>query len=266
MIMLRNMLRKMSSLKGFKVQGLGDELGKLTDFYFDQHHFILRYLVIDTGNWLNSNKMLVSTTALEDIDYQSREILINLSAEELEDGPELNCNKPISKLMEEKLTNHFNWPVYWLNPYPSGGPTVQSGTQMREKLLNFRKLTDQEKQNQEKEIESNLRSFNEIKGYHIQAEDKEFGHLKDLFFDEENWIIRYLLIDTRNILPGKDVLIAPEWLQNISWNNQKLYLNKPKTEIKNAPEYIEGKSDHLVNPSYEEKLYNHYEEIKYWQQ
>ena len=111
-----------------------------------------------------------------------------------------------------------------------------------------------------------MRSFNEVKGYHIQAEDKEFGHLEDLFVDEENWAIRYLLIDTRNILPGKNVLIAPEWLKNISWNQEKIFVNKTKAEIKSAPEYREEKSDYLVHRDYENKLYDHYDEFKYWHQ
>ncbi|SIQ28281.1 PRC-barrel domain containing protein [Halanaerobium kushneri] len=260
------MLRKLKNLEGFTVQGRDEKLGKTKDFYFDQHRFVLRYLVIDTGNWLKHEKTLISTDSFEEINYDNQEIIVNLTAEDLEAGPSIQKNKPVSRVMEEKVVKHFDWPIYWTSSHPADGPAIQAGSIIREKLFNFENLTDEEKQAKEKEIESNLRSFNEIRGYHIQAQDKEFGHLEDLFVDEENWVIRYLLIDTRNILPGKDVLIAPEWLQNISWNKEKLYVSKTREEIKNAPEYREESSDYLVDRRYEEKLYNHYDEIKYWQQ
>lgn len=259
------MLRKLKNLEGFSIHGRDADLGKAKDFYFDQHRFVLRYIVVDTGGWLKHEQTLISTDAFEKINYENKEILVDLSTEELEEGPGIDKNKPVSKVMEEKVVKHFDWPLYWTAPHPSDGPAIQAGNAMREKLFKFDELTDEEKQAEEEEIESNLRSLNEIRGYHIQAQDKEFGHLEDLFVDEENWMIRYLLIDTRNILPGKDVLIAPEWIRNISWNKEKIYVNKTKEEIKNAPEYKEEKSDYLVDREYEEDLYNHYNEIKYWQ-
>jgi len=259
------MLRKLKNLEGFNVHGRDEDLGKVKDFYFDQHLFVLRYIVVDTGSWLKKEKTLISTEAFEKINYSAKEILVDLSSADLEEAPSLDKNKPVSKMMEKRVVKHFDWPIYWSSPHPSDGPPIQAGTIMREKLFDSEKLLDEEKQMKEEEIESNLRSFNEVRGYHIQAEDKEFGHLEDIFVDEENWVIRYLLIDTRNILPGKDVLIAPEWLQNISWNQEKIFVSKSKEEIKNAPEYKEEKGDYLVDRRYEEKLYNHYGEIKYWQ-
>lgn len=260
------MLRRLKNLEGFKIHGKDGDLGKAKDFYFDQHLFVLRYVLVDTGSWLKDEKTLISTEAFEKINYSAKEILVNLDSAALEEAPVLDKNKPVSKVMEEKVAKHFDWPIYWSSPHPSDVPSIQAGNMMREKLFNFENLTDEEKQEAEEEIESNLRSLNEVRGYHIQAEDKEFGHLEDLFVDEENWIIRYLLIDTRNILPGKNVLIAPEWLQNISWDQQKIFVSKTKEEIKNAPEYKVEKSDYLVDRRYEEKLYKHYDEIKYWQQ
>ncbi|MFN2341110.1 MAG: PRC-barrel domain-containing protein [Halanaerobium sp.] len=258
------MLRKLKNLEGFKIHGKDGDLGKVKDFYFDQQRFVLRYVVVDTGNWLKHHKILISTDSFEKINYEQEEIIVNLTAEKLEAGPRIDKNKPVSKVMEEKVVKHFDWPIYWTSPHPSDGPPIEAGSMIRENIFDFDNLTDAEKQAEEEEIDSNLRSLKEVRGYHIQAEDKEFGHLEDLFVDEENWLIRYLLIDTRNILPGKDVLIAPEWLRNISWNQEKIFVNKTKEEIKSAPEYREEKSDYLVHRDYEEDLYDHYDETKYW--
>ncbi|TDO95161.1 PRC-barrel domain protein [Halanaerobium saccharolyticum] len=260
------MLRKMKDLKGYTLHGKEEDLGEVEDFYFDQERFVMRYVVIDTGNWLKHEQTLISPEAFEEINYKTEEIFVNLNSEELKEGPSIKKNKPVSREIEEKLVNHFEWPIYWTSPYPSSGPAVQPGSMIRDKIFNYAESTAEQKQTGKEDLESNLRSFNEVTGYHIQAEDEEFGHVEDLFVDEENWVIRYLLVDTRNILPGKDVLIAPEWLENISWNDEKIFVNKTKEEIKSAPEYQEEKSDYLVDRDYEEKLYDHYDELKYWQQ
>lgn len=259
------MLRKLKTLEGFTVHGRDGKLGKVKDFYFDQHRFILRYIVIDTGNWLKHEQTLISTDSFQEINYKDQEILVDLKADELEKGPSIKKNQPVSKVMEAKVVKHHGWPFYWTNAHSGTIPKIEVGNGTREMLFNYEYLSDEEKQLKEEEVESNLRSFNEISGYHIQTENKEFGHLEDLFVDEEDWLIRYLLIDTRNILPGKDVLIAPEWLDHISWNQEKIYVSKTKEQIKNAPEYREERSDYLVDRDYEEKLYDYYDEIKYWQ-
>lgn len=258
------MLRKMSALQNFNLRGVNGDLGKVTDFYFDQHQFILRYIIIDTGSWLKDEQTIISTEVIKNIDYQNKLINTDLEAEKIESAPSPDKNKPVSKAVEEKLSKYFNWPLYWISDHSTAGPTILAGSPMREKLYDFQNIIDEKSLNTEDEVESNLRSFKEVKNYHIKAENKEFGYLKDLFVDEDNWQIRYLLIDTRNFFPGKKILIAPSWIQNISWDKEKIYISQTKEELKNCPEYQEKRSEQLVERSYEEKLYDHYNKIKYW--
>ena len=145
------MLRKLKNLEGFKVHGRDGDLGKVKDFYFDQHRFILRYVVVDTGSWLKNELTLISTEAFKKINYKAQEILVDLSSAELEEAPALAKNKPVSKVMEERVVKHFDWPIYWSSPHPSDGPPIQAGSIMREKLFNFENLTDEEKQAEEED-------------------------------------------------------------------------------------------------------------------
>ena len=46
------MLRKAKTMNGFRLGSLDREIGKVKEFYFDDQHWIIRYLVADTGNWL----------------------------------------------------------------------------------------------------------------------------------------------------------------------------------------------------------------------
>ena len=46
-------LIKAKTLKGYQLESLDGEIGKVEEFYFDDHHWTIRYLVADTGNWLS---------------------------------------------------------------------------------------------------------------------------------------------------------------------------------------------------------------------
>ena len=97
-------------------------------------------------------------------------------------------------------------------------------------------------------------------GYHIEATDGEVGHVEDFIIDDETWEIRYIVVDTRNWLPGKKVLIAPRWIDRVSWNDSKVYVSLSREAIKHAPEYHPD----TLNREYERKLHDHYNRPKYW--
>ncbi len=46
------MLNKAKTLQGYKLNSRDGEIGKVKEFYFDDRHWAIRYLVADTGNWL----------------------------------------------------------------------------------------------------------------------------------------------------------------------------------------------------------------------
>jgi hypothetical protein len=73
--------------------------------------------------------------------------------------------------------------------------------------------------------QSHLRETKEIRGYHIQATDEQTGHVDDYIIDDDKWVIRYLVADTRNIIPGKKVLIAPQWTKGIDWGEAVVYVD-----------------------------------------
>ena len=58
------MLNKAKTLKGYKLDSLDGEIGKVKEFYFDDQHWAIRYLVADTGSWLMGRRVLISPYAL----------------------------------------------------------------------------------------------------------------------------------------------------------------------------------------------------------
>jgi hypothetical protein len=113
----------------------------------------------------------------------------------------------------------------------------------------------------EKTWDPHLRSTYDVGGHHVQAEDGDIGHVDDFVIDDENWAIRYLIIDTRNWWPGKRVLVAPQWIERVSWNESTVFVRLSRDAIQRSPEYTE---ESLLSRAYEDALHRHYNRRGYW--
>src|SRR4249920_504606 len=87
-----------------------------------------------------------------------------------------------------------------------------------------------------------LRETKNLKGAKLAAQDGEIGHLKDLYFDDQNWTVRYLVADTGNWLPGRQVLLSPFAVTGIeSEPHMAVRLNLTKKQIEESPSIEEHK-------------------------
>ena len=64
------LLSKVKTLKGYKLDSLDGEIGKVKEFYFDDQYWTIRYLVADTGNWLSGRQVLISPYALRAVNKE----------------------------------------------------------------------------------------------------------------------------------------------------------------------------------------------------
>ncbi len=245
------MLIKAKTLKGYKLDANDGEVGKVNEFYFDDQHWAVRYLVADTGNWLTGRTVLISPYALVSVNKEAENIGINLSKKQIEESPSLDSDKPVSQQFEMDYFNYYGWPTYWSGSYMWGTYPY---------LMRDSKAWKVSKQ-QEKSWDPNLRSTNAVSGLHIQASDGELGHVEDFIIDDENWAIRYLIIDTKNWWAGKKVLVSPQWIDHVSWDESKVFVNLSRESIQQSPEYSE---EFLLTRDYETDLHRHYNRKGYW--
>ncbi len=247
------MLRSVKELRGYKLITKDGEAGKVHAFYFDDRAWVIRYLVADTGNWLTGRRVLLSPHSLETPDWERQEIAVNLSRQQIENSPSINEEKPVYRQHEIELMKYYNWPNYW----------EVVGAHMPETALLI-SAAEREQQDGEKQKDNpHLRSTREVNGYFIQAKDGEIGHVEDFILEDENWVIRYVVVDTRNWLPwGKKVIISPSWIEDVKWGNEKVYVDLKRKLIENSPEFDPSKP---VNREYEIRLYDFYGRPKYWE-
>ncbi len=246
------MLNKANTLRGYTLQSRDGEIGTVKEFYFDDQHWTIRYLVADTGNWLTGRTVLISPHSLIGVNKEEHQIVIDLTKKQIEESPSLTSDKPVSRQFEEAYLGYYGMSPYWVTPYMWGPSLYMSHD--HEKWL---KSTH----NGEKPWDPHLRSTQDVRGHHIQATDGEIGHVEDFIIDDETWEILYLIIDTRNWWPGKKVLISTQWIERVSWDEEKVFINLNCESIKQSPEYIE---ESLLTRDYETKLHRHYNRPGHW--
>jgi hypothetical protein len=244
------MLRSIKSLYGFKILAQDGDIGKLSEFLFDDETWTSRYLVVDTGNWLMDKKVLVSPVVFGQPDWETKTIPVLLNRAQLEDFPGIDKDQPVSRRHQTELFKYYGWQPYFSPGGMYGVPPPPPQVTMRK-----------EPEVEEEEGDPHLRSTREVSGYHIQATDGEIGHVDDFIADDENWMIRYLVIDTRNWLPGRKVLVSPEWITRISWEENKVFVDLEKEKIKASPEFDPSRP---VNREYETIFYDYYGRPHYW--
>ncbi len=106
----------------------------------------------------------------------------------------------------------------------------------------------------EKDIDTDLRSFNEVNNYNVKAKDGMIGHICDLIIDDQDWQIVYVVIDTSNWM-SKKVIIPIKNLDEICYLKNEISTNLDIETIKSSPVYNETE---IVHSNYEQSLYDFY--------
>jgi hypothetical protein len=247
------MLSTARTLKGYRLEGLDGSMGKVREFYFDDRHWTIRYLVADMGNWLPGRQVLISPYALVGINANDFDPHINtdLTKAQIEASPSPDSDKPVSHQFEQAFYGHYGYPVYWSGPFSWGASSyIERDPEQWKKPSKGEKTWD-----------PHLRSTYDVSGHHVQALDGEIGHVEDFIIDDATWAIRYLIVDMHNWWPGRRVLLSPQWIERVSWGERKVFVNLDRETIKASPEYTK---ESLLTRDYEIALHRHYDRKGYW--
>ena len=98
-------------------------------------------------------------------------------------------------------------------------------------------------------------------GYSIETNDGLKGTVKDFLFDEERWIVRYLVADLGTVLPGKKVIIPRALLQQPDWTKKHFLVDLSKKDLENCPPL---ESEPTISREYEESLNRYYKLENFW--
>lgn len=250
------MLRSIHEVRGYDIAAKDAEIGDVHDFFFDDHSWKLRYLVIDTGNWLPGRRVVVSPQAIGGVDGAEKKVAVALTKDEIKNSPGIAADAPVSRQHEIALADHFTWPRYW-EEFPSGVHVPPMIPSLQPDIASHpsQEAPDTVAADMAPRHNPDLRSAAEVEGYHVAARDGDIGHVEDFLVDDADWSLRYLVVDTRNWLPGRKVLVAPAWTRGIDWSDKKLLVDATRDTIKQAPEYEPGME---IDEALERRIFEHY--------
>src|SRR5450631_4316710 len=161
------MLTNSSHLKNFAIRATDGELGTVTDFYFDDETWGIRYLVVDTGGWLGGREVLISPISVIRTDWQARQLDVSLTKKQVEGSPDIRTHEPVSRQHEAAYLGYYGYGNYWGGPYiwgPASYPgslAISPGVAAQTTPDSIRKVS----------TDSHLRSSSAVTGYSIDAAD-----------------------------------------------------------------------------------------------
>jgi len=107
-----------------------------------------------------------------------------------------------------------------------------------------------------------LQNIKDLYDDKLAASDGPIGHVKDFYFDDKSWVIRYLVADTGSWLTGRLVLISPHAFGALDAKGKLLHVNLAKAQIEKSPSIESHKP---VSRQYEEEYHRYYGWPYYWE-
>jgi uncharacterized protein YrrD len=210
------MIRSLDTLQNYSLRATDGSVGKIADLYFDDHAWIVRYVVVDTGGWLTGRAVLIAPSALGTPDDATLEFPVNLTREQIENGPSIDEARPVDRQQELGLADHFGWPA-WRHTV-EGVPLEVT-------------------RKQSAEGDPNLRSAADVVGYGIAALDGEIGSVSGLLVETTGWNVRSLTVDTGKWLSGRQVVLTPARVKHINWAEHRVEIDLSTEQVRNSPPY-----------------------------
>lgn len=254
------MVRSVRNLQKYQVMATDGPIGHVDQFFFDDQRWAIRYLVVDTGNWLPGRRVLISPFSIRAVDWSGGTVVLSITRGMVQSSPDIDTHKPVSRQQEAAYLGYYGYPYYWggaglwgPGPYPSGIGAAEAA--------DARARVEAELEDARAKGDSHLRGSKEVIGYHLQATDGELGHVEDFLVEDDSWAIRYIAIDTSNWWFGKKVLVSPDWIREVSWSQKKVFVDLTRQSVKDAPEY--DSAAHL-DRQWEADYYAHLRRRPYW--
>jgi PRC-barrel domain len=242
------MLEVGSALKGYRIEAGDGAIGIVSDFLFDDRTWKVRWLVVDTGNWLTGRLVLVHPSAIGRANYIERVLPVRLTKAQVEASPDVLQDRPVSRQNEFNLNDYYGWDPAWGSSFY--GPNATAPDVAEQAVAEADVLSHLEGD------DPHLRSLSAATGNDIEAADGAIGHLENVLLEDDGWGVRYLIIDTKNWRPGQHVLVSPYAVREISWSKKKVFLNVSREKVKSSPPWAPLD---LINEAHEKRLHRYYD-------
>lgn len=216
------MKQLLSNLLGSTVCAQDGECGVVKDFYFDDHLWVLRYLVCELTDNSGKRSVLVPSGHFLTKEWDLPVFPVDLTVRQVSECPDPESDLPVSQQKLADLAGTIPWPAVGGIGAPGFLLTVpaQSRTQPGD---------------------PHLRSYRVVRGYEVSSSQGNFGSVRDFVVDDRGWEVYSLIVRMSRWLPRKTVMVSPHWASEIDWAAGTIWTNTPAVEWKSAPSFSRRK-------------------------
>jgi len=237
-----DMLRSLQSLLGYCVEVRDGHIGAITDFIFEEHSWLVRYIILKTGVWKTHHNFAIPVACVTGHpNWSERKVPISLSMEELD------------ALAGYRVSEKEPWAIELdLRASSQGGAQSESQTDVAEDR--YRHVSPPQL----------LRSYRMLLGLQVMAQSETVGTMSDLIIGDEQWAIQSAVVRLRRrYLFSTEVIIPIEKIRTIRWDDRIVGCIGDCLAIESYPEF---RSADPINQEQELRLYDYYGRPRHWEQ
>lgn len=105
-------LRSLNEVRGYAIAATDGEIGHAADFFAGENDWEIRYMEIDTRNWLPGKHVLVGVDWVVAVDWAERSIKVKVNRQQVKDSPEYDPRAAVDRAYEDRLQEHYLFPTY----------------------------------------------------------------------------------------------------------------------------------------------------------
>lgn len=237
-----------STLRSCAIRATDGDIGHVEDLIVDTRTWQVRYLVADTRRWLPGKHVLLAAKVIEGIDTTNQKVSVCLAQEDIKNSPDYaespllpNVDNGIEDIVEQP----YSWALYlggrvpmltW--PYHLQQLQQSPSDQAADPQSDEPKKPDvKEIKNDDSRDDNHLASLSALIHFRLLAKDGELGHVEDFILNRDVDEVLYPLINDRNWLPGKTIVLPLEWIKSIESSARFVSVGATQEQIQTAPEF-----------------------------
>jgi hypothetical protein len=229
------MLHSVKDLEHYKIGAQDGVIGQVIDLFFDDHAWVIRHLVVKLGEEDEAKTVLISPISMVRKAWSDHIFPVRLTTEQIRNSPDVDTDKPVSRQQEMGYAGYYGFGSYW-----GGGGLWGAGIYPDILQGGRQHLVDGSTERMVESADPHLRSINNVMRYYVHASDGDIGHVSGFLVDEETWAIRYIIVNTSNWWIGHQVILAPQWISDLSWTESTVSFDVTRDAVRHAPGYDGG--------------------------
>jgi hypothetical protein len=222
------MLRNLRSLIGTEVFARDGKAGEVADFFFCDESWAIRYVVMHSGDWLVSRRVLLRPCSIAECSVRHRHLSLDLTLDEVAHSLDIDADLPVYRQRRSYLDDWYGWPAAMQATGPAALMFFPSGIEEPER-------TEWEVRNGY--FDQHLRSAHEVAGYRVCLKEGDCGHVEGFIIDDDRWVIPSLIVGHRRRMTKKRILLPSSHAREIDYWRRRVIMNLSLDDVKDYPGY-----------------------------